>query len=136
MSEFEQRIGTVDLVEFYKEVAAFNLQRLGKEFKDYFGEKGRGRALPKEHQKVVRNYAKHLTFVWSRPKAVIKAQSVRNPDLENDVDELMGNLGIEPWEKIREDLHDLHLGGRQEAGLDKRASYLAHKATSKLPLKE
>ena len=131
MSEFEQRIGTVDLVEFYKEVAFFNLQRLGKEFGDYFGEKGRGKNLQEEHQNVVKNYAKHLTFVWSRPEAVIKAQSVRNPDLEYDVNELRGYLGIEPWVKIREDLHDLNLGGRQEAGLDRRATYLARKATSK-----
>jgi hypothetical protein len=136
MSEFEQRIGTVDLVEFYGEVASFNLQRLGKEFKDYFGEKGRGRVLPKEHQNVVKNHAKHLTFLWSRPKSVIKALSVRNPDLENDVENLMENLGVDTWEKSRKDLQDLHLNGRQEAGIEKRARYLAEKATSKITPKK
>jgi hypothetical protein len=136
MSEFEQRIGIVDLVEFYGEVAVFDLQRLGKEFKDYFGEKGRGKSLSKEHQNVVKDYARHLTFNWSRPKAVIRAQSVRNPSLEHDVEELMENLGIKPWEQIMENLHNLHLNGRQEAGLDRRACFLAGKATSKLPLKK
>ena len=132
MSEFDQRIGSVDLVEFYGEVTSFNLQRLEEEFKKYFGGKGPGRNLSEEQREVVKDYARNLTMSWGRPDVIVKAQSVRNPVLENEEKKLMENLGIKPWELLTEDLHDLHLTGYQEAGLDRRACYLAKKATSKL----
>lgn len=128
MSEFEQKVGSSDLIQLYRNRVSGNLDNLKQLFEDYFGENGRGENLPQEHQSVVRSHAKIYTFYWSRPEEVIWAQRVRNPELKGRVDELIEELNIEPWDKIREDLRNLQLNGRKEASLDSRAHHLASKA--------
>lgn len=128
MPEFEQKLGSPDLVQDYRDQASENLESLHTLFEDYFGENGRGHSLPEPHQNTVRGHAEIYTFMWSKPERVKLALTVRNPELEGQVRELGEELNVETWEKVREDFHNLQLDGQKGAGLDSRAHHLAKKA--------